>query len=87
MDLEHRPEEAQRIIKFLNSKTKEELEDSNILDRTTTSMEVKRILTKNNLMIQFENKCKYIELQVRRFNRKFTLLQEKGLPTLRNYSG
>lgn len=29
-------------------------------------------------MIQLENKCKDLELQVIRFNRKFTLLQEKG---------
>lgn len=56
VDLEHRPEEAQNIIKMLNSKTKEELEHLSIPDRTTTVMEVKRILTKNNLMIQLENK-------------------------------
>ena len=31
--LEHRPEEAQNIIKLLNSKTKEELEDLNISDK------------------------------------------------------
>ena len=85
-DLEHRPEEAQRIITLLNSNTKDELEDVNIPDRTQTTMEVKRVLSKNNLMIQLE-KCKELELQVRRFNRKFTLMQEKGLPTPRNSNG
>jgi len=86
VDLEHGPKEAQKIIKQLNSKTKEELEDFNILDRKTIVMELKRIMTKYNSMIHLENKCKYLELQVRRFNKKFTLLQEKGLPTLRNYN-
>lgn len=86
VDLEHLPKEYQKIIKLLISKT-EELEDMNIPDRTTMVMEVKRILTKRILMIKLENKCKYLELQVRRFNRKFTLLQEKGMPTLRNSNG
>lgn len=38
--LDHIPEETQNIIKLLNSKSKEELEDMNIPDRTTTIMEL-----------------------------------------------
>jgi len=45
-DLEHRLEEAQKIIKLLNSKTRKELEDLKIPDMTTIVMEFKRVLTK-----------------------------------------
>jgi hypothetical protein len=48
--------EATEIIKFLNSKTREELEELRIEDRTKTILEVKRVLTKRGLMIQLEEK-------------------------------
>jgi len=48
--------EATEIIKFLNSKTREELEELRIEDRTETILEVKRVLTKRGLMIQLEEK-------------------------------
>jgi hypothetical protein len=38
--------QANETIKFLNSKTKEELEELKIEDRTKTILEVKRVLTK-----------------------------------------
>jgi hypothetical protein len=50
------PIEATKIIKFLNSKTKEELEDLKIEDRMETILEVKRVLTKRGLMLQLEEK-------------------------------
>jgi hypothetical protein len=43
--------EATKIIKFLNSKTREELEDLKIENRTETILEVKRFLTKRGLML------------------------------------
>jgi len=49
--IEHRPTKAHIIIKMLNSKTKDELEELHIQDITCTIMEVKRFLTKKNLMI------------------------------------
>jgi len=52
----------------LNSKTKEELEELRIKDIIGTVMEVKRVSTKRNVMVQIENKCKELELQVKRFN-------------------
>ena len=39
------------IIRFLNSKTREELEELKIEDRTETILEVKRVLTKRSLML------------------------------------
>jgi hypothetical protein len=40
------PAQANEIIRFLNSKTREELEELKIEDRTKTILEVKRVLTK-----------------------------------------
>jgi hypothetical protein len=50
-ELGEMPTEATEIIKFLNSKTREELEDLKIEDRTETILEVKRVLTKRGLML------------------------------------
>lgn len=85
--MEHRPEEAKNIIELMNSKTREELEDLNIPNITAIVIEVKRILTNKKLVIQLENKRKDLELQLKRLNKNFTLLQEKGLPTLRTSNG
>jgi hypothetical protein len=48
------PTRANEIIKFLNSKTREELEELRIEDRIETILEVKRVLTKRGLMLQLE---------------------------------
>jgi len=56
VEIEHRPVEAHMIIKMLNSKTKDELEELNIQDRKYVVMEVKRVLRKKNLVVQLENK-------------------------------
>ena len=46
VDLEHRPRDAQNIIKLLNSETKDQLEDLKISYRTVVVMEVNRVLIK-----------------------------------------
>ena len=48
---------ANKIIKFINSKTKEELEELKVEDRIETILEVKRVLTKRGLMLQLEEKA------------------------------
>jgi hypothetical protein len=50
-ELGERPTEVNEIIKFLNYKTKEELEALEIEDRTKTILEVKKVLTKRGLML------------------------------------
>jgi hypothetical protein len=55
-ELGEMPTEDNEIIKFLNLKNKEELEDLNIEDRTKTILEVKRVLNKRGLMLQLEEK-------------------------------
>jgi hypothetical protein len=82
-ELGEMPTEAAEIIKFLNSKTKEELEDLKIEYRTETILEVKRVLTKRGLMLQLEEKVQTMDAGVQRFFSKIEALHKKGLPGLR----
>jgi hypothetical protein len=79
-ELGEMPTKANEIIKFLNSNTKEELEDLKVEDRTETILEVKRVLTKRGLMLQLKEKSQNIEVRVQRFFNKIEVLQKKGLP-------
>jgi len=74
------PEEAARIIHFLNSKNKYELQELEIPDMTSTILEVRRVLTKRNLTLNLEDKCQTMQLAINRFMVKFELLRQKGLP-------
>jgi hypothetical protein len=82
-ELGEMPSAANEIIKFLNSKTKEELEELKVEDRTETILEVKRVLTKRGLMLQLEEKAQNMDIGVQRFFSKIEALQKKGLPDLR----
>jgi hypothetical protein len=77
------PTQANEIIKFLNSKTREELEELRIEDRKKTILEVKRVLTKRGLMLQLEEKVQAMDQGVLFFFSKSEALQNKGLPGLR----
>jgi hypothetical protein len=81
-ELGEMPTEANEIIKFLNSKSKEELEALQIEDRTETILEVKRVLTKRGLMLQLEERVQAMDVAVQRFFSKTDSLQKKGLPSL-----
>ena len=74
------PEEAARIIHFLNFKNKYELQELEIPNRTSIILEVKKVLPKRNLMLNLEDKCQNMQLVVDSFMVKFKLLKEKGLP-------
>jgi hypothetical protein len=76
-DLGEMPTEATEIIKFLNSKTREELEDLKIEDRTKTILEVKRVLTKRGLTLQLEEKVQIMDTGVQRFFGKIEALHKK----------
>jgi hypothetical protein len=82
-ELGEMPAEATEIIKFLNSKTREELEELKIEDWTETILEVKRVLTKRGLMIQLEERVQAMDIGVQRFFGKIEALQKKGFPGLR----
>ena len=82
-ELDEIPSAANEIIKFLNLKTKEELEELKVEDRTETILDVKRVLTKKGLMLQLEEKAQNMDIGVQRFFSKIEALQKKGLPDLR----
>ena len=45
------PSTTNFIIRFLNSKNRYELDDLGVDDRTETILEVKKVLTKKNLVV------------------------------------
>lgn len=79
-ELGKKSEEANEIVKFLNSKNKKELEEIDISDRTKIILEVKKVISKRNLMVQLEDKCQNMELAITIFMMKFDVLRQKGLP-------
>jgi hypothetical protein len=79
-ELGEMPTQANEIIKLLNSKTREELEELKIEDRTKTILGV---LTKRGLMLQLEENVQAMDLGVQRFFSKIEALQKKGLPGLK----
>ena len=75
------PEDATRLIHFLNSKKIYELQELNIEDRTETILETRKVLSKRNLMLNLEEKCHNMQVAIDRFMAKFQILREKGLPS------
>lgn len=69
------PEQATRLIHFLNSKNKYELQELETPDRTGTILEVKKVLTKRNLMMNLDDKCQTMQLAIDRFMVKFDVLR------------
>jgi hypothetical protein len=78
-ELGERPTEATKLIKFLNSKNKQELEELEIEERTETILEIKKVLTKKGLMLQLEEKSQVMDIGVQRFFSKFEVLHKKGI--------
>ena len=70
------------IIKFLNSKNKQELDEIGITDRTETILEVRKVISKKNFMTQLEEKFQNMEMEITIFMIKFDILRQKGLPNL-----
>ena len=60
--------EANKVIKVINLKTKEELEEFGIEDKTDTILVVTRVLTKKILMLHLETKCQNLEEQIKKFH-------------------
>ena len=79
--LGHMSEQANRLIHFLNTKASEELATLEILDRTGTTLEIKRVLTKRTLMQNLERRCQDMQVEINSFTEKFTVLHKKGLPS------
>lgn len=67
-------EEANRLIHFLNSMNKEQLEEFGIIDRIETILEIKRVLTKKTLMRNLERRCHDMQAEINSFMEKFAIL-------------
>lgn len=60
-ELGGKPEEAVRLINFLNNRNKYQREELNIEDRTGTILELKKVLTKRSLMQNLERRCQNMQ--------------------------
>lgn len=70
------------VIKFLNSKNKNELDVLGVYDKIETILEVKKFLIKKNLVVQPTKKCHTLEVVVNRFFTRIDALNKKGMPSL-----
>ena len=78
-----KPSEAIALIRTFNSKTKEEHEEYEITDRTETILEVRRFVTKRNVILALENKCQNLDSSIQKFDKKSNILHQKGLICLK----
>lgn len=76
------PEQANRLINFLNTHTKEDMEKRDIRDRTSTILIIKRVLTMRNFIQNLERKCQEMQMEINAFTHIFRVFEEKGLPSL-----
>lgn len=78
-ELGDKPEDANRLIHFLNNKKRYELHELDIEHRTTAILEIRKVLSKRNLVLNLEEKCHNMQVAIDRFKAKFHILREKGL--------
>ena len=63
-ELGDKPQATNKIIRNLNSMTKEELSQIGVKDRTSTIMEFEKVLTKRNLLQQVQTKLVHLQRNV-----------------------
>lgn len=56
-ELRDKPEDEKWLIHFLNSKNRNELQEPNIEDRIEAIFEIRKVLSKRNLIHNIEEKC------------------------------
>ena len=76
-ELGNMPITAPKIIKFLNSKTSYELKEFDVQEKIATILEVKKVLTKRNLVRKLEEKCHELDMAISRFLNKIEPLVAK----------
>lgn len=69
------PEQANRLIHFLNTHTREQLAALEIRDRTSTIFTVKKVLTMRNFIQNLERKCQEMQMEINAFTENFTVSQ------------
>lgn len=72
-------EQANRLIHFLNTKTSEELEALDIRDKTSTILDINRVLTMRTLMQNLDRRCQDMQVEIDFFTDNFIVLNQKGL--------
>lgn len=82
IELGDMPTTANNIIKFINSKNRYELDDLGVDDKKETILEVKKVLTKKDLIVCLTEKCQSLEVEVYRFFTRIEALTKKVLPSL-----
>ena len=80
-ELGNKTEEANQLITFSNNKNRYQLDELEIDDRTTPIIEIKKVLTERNLMLNLEKRCQSIHADNDIFMKKYGILREKGLPS------
>lgn len=80
-ELGDKPEEANQLIASLKRKNRYQLDELGIEDIIGTIIEIKKIFTKRNLMLNLEKKCQRIQADIDKFMTKFGILREEGLPS------
>jgi hypothetical protein len=75
------PQLARKMIKVLNSKSKEEVSKKEIKCHTSIFMETKNIFTKRHLIQQAQNKYIMVQRNVESFSKQFKNLVEMVLPS------
>jgi len=81
------PEQANKMIHFLNNRTREELADLHISSRTEAILTAKKVLTLRNFSQTLERKCQEMKEDIDEFRTKMAVLQDKGLPSLVSGTG
>jgi len=81
------PEQANKMIHFLNTHNKEQLAALSINSRTDTISTVKRVLTLKGFVQTLEKKCQEMQAEINDFRMRFAALQSRGLPSPVNSSG
>jgi len=76
-ELRNKPEEANQLITFLNSKNKYQLDELEIEDRIATIIDIKKVLAQRNLMLNLEKICQSIQAYIDSFMLKYGILREK----------
>lgn len=64
-------EDTNRLIHFLNNKNMYELHELDIEDMTETILEIRKVLSKRNLMLNLEEKFHNMQVAIYRFMAKF----------------
>ena len=78
-ELGDQPEDENWLVHLLNIKNRYELHELNIEDRIATILEIRKIISKRNLMLNLEEKCHNMQVAIDRFMAKFQILREKGM--------